>query len=148
VPSISEFTLQADIAEIRERAAKDGVAPREAWLLECVQEDRNNLKPCSNADIARWGKDGLGATEVAEKPNNNKPQGEVVPVVNSVASDAGADAAGGFDEDALLREMMGGGSDAADAGAPDAAAEGGAGNAGDDMDALMQEMLNAGKDGG
>jgi len=148
VPSISEFTLRSDIAEFRERAAKDGVAPREAWLLECVQEDRNNLKPCSAADIARWGKDGSGATEVAEKPNNNKPQGDVVPVVDSAAGDAGADASGAFDEDALMKEMMGGGSDVADGGVSDAAAEGGAESAGDDMDALMKEMLNAGKDGG
>lgn len=148
VPSISEFTLRSDIAEIRARAEKDGVAPRDAWLLECVQEDRNNLKPCSAADIARWGKDGLGATEVAEKPNNNKPSGEIVPVVDSAAADAGADEAGAFDEDALLKEMMGGGSDAADAGTADAAANGTTEGAGDDMDALMKEMLNVGKDGG
>lgn len=140
VPGISEFTVRSDIAEIRARAEKDGVAPREAWLLECVQEDRNNLKPCSAADVARWGKDGLGATEVGEKPNNNKPQGEITPV----AADAGADASEAFDEDALMREMMGGGSGAVDAGAADASA----GGTEDDMDALMKEMLNAGKDGG
>ncbi|MBK9265139.1 MAG: TRAP transporter large permease [Polyangiaceae bacterium] len=143
-PSISEFTIRSDIARARARAEKDGLPPREAWLLECVQEDTNNLKPCSQADIARWGKDGQGVATVEDKPAADKPTGDVIP-----ASDSGADAgtadSDAFDEDALMREMMGGGSDAADAGAPDA---GEGAKSGDDMDDLLQEMLNAGKDGG
>lgn len=150
VPSLSEFTVQSDIDELRARAEKEGVAPREAWLLECVQEDRNNLKPCSAADITRWGKDGLGSAAVADKPNNDKPHndkptGDVIPT-SDVGADAGADASNAFDEDALLKEMMGG-SDSTDAGAPDAA-EAAKDKPEDDMDALMKEMLNAGKDGG
>lgn len=144
VPSLSEFTVQSDINELRARAEKDGVAPRDAWLLECVQEDRNNLKPCSPGDIARWGKDGLGVAEV-DKPKDDKPKGDVIPA-SDVGSDAGADASNAFDEDALLKEMMGG-SDVTDAGTPDAG-EGAKDKPEDDMDALMKEMLNAGKDGG
>ncbi len=145
VPSMSEFTMRSEIAEIRAKAAKEGVAPREAWLLECVQEDRNNLKPCSKEDIARWGKDGTGV-EVAEKPEEKKPTSEVVPAV-AATPDAGADAGDSFNEDDLLKEMLGGGSNAADAGVPDAA-EPAKDKPGDDMDDLMKEMLNAGKDGG
>ncbi len=142
-PSISQFTVQSDIDELRARAEKEGVAPRDAWLLECVQEDRNNLKPCSQADIARWGKDGFGV--VADKPKDDKPKGDVIPAVD-LGSDAGADASNAFDEDALMKEMMGG-SDATDAGTPDAG-EGAKDKPDDDMDDLMKEMLNAGKDGG
>jgi hypothetical protein len=141
VPSLSEFTVRADINELRERAAKDGVAPREAWLLECVQEDRNNLKPCSEVDIARWGKDGFGVAAIEDKPKDDKPKVEVEPSV-----DAGSDASNAFDEDALMKEMMGG-SDVVDAGATDAG-ESAQDKPGDDMDELMKEMLNAGKDGG
>ncbi len=148
VPSLSSFTTDGDIAEIRAKAAKDGLPPREAWLLECVQEDRNNLKPCSNEDIAKWGKDGTGIAEAQDKPSPDKPKGNVVPASN-VAADAGADADDAFDEDALLKEMMGG-SGANDAGAPDAGEAAKDKPSGDDdMDDLMKEMMNAGsKDGG
>ncbi|MDI1475535.1 TRAP transporter large permease [Polyangium sp. y55x31] len=138
-PSISSFTIAGDVAKARAQAAQDGTAPREAWLLECVQEDTNNLKPCSKEDIAKWGADGLGiAAKEAVKP---KPTGDVIPAMDSTP-DAGADAGAGADEmDALLKEMLGGG---ADAGAPDAEAP----KAADPMDDLLKEMLEAGKDGG
>ncbi|MDI1443961.1 TRAP transporter large permease subunit [Polyangium sp. 6x1] len=132
-PSLSSFMIAGDVADARAQAAKSGVAPREAWLLECVQEDTNNLKPCSKEDIAKWGPDGQGiAAKEAEKP---KPTGDVVP-----AMDSGPDA-GTNEMDDLLKEMLG--SDA-DAGAPDAAAP----KAADPMDDLLKEMLEAGKDGG
>ncbi|MDC3958119.1 TRAP transporter large permease [Polyangium jinanense] len=138
MPSMSSFTIAGDVAHARAQAAKDGVAPREAWLLECVQEDTNNLKPCSKEDIAKWGADGQGIA-AAKQPETPKPKGDVIPAVDSGA-DAGADA--GADEmDALLKEMLGGG---ADAGAPDAEAP----KAADEMDDLLKEMLEAGKDGG
>lgn len=136
MPSLSSFTIAGDVAEARAQAAQNGLAPREAWLLECVQEDTNNLKPCSKEDIAKWGPDGQGiAAKEAEKP---KPTGDVIPAMD-IGSDAGVDA--GADEmDALLKEMLGG----ADAGAPDAEAP----KAADPMDDLLKEMLEAGKDGG
>ncbi|MDI1434684.1 TRAP transporter large permease [Polyangium sorediatum] len=136
MPSMSSFTIAGDVAKARAQAAQDGVAPREAWLLECVQEDTNNLKPCSKEDITKWGPDGLGiAAKEAEKP---KPTGDVVP-----AMDSGPDAGAGKDEmDDLLKQMLGGGD--ADAGAPDAEAP----KAADPMDDLLKEMLEAGKDGG
>ncbi|MDC0743748.1 TRAP transporter large permease [Polyangium mundeleinium] len=138
MPSMSSFTIAGDVAKARAQAAQDGVAPREAWLLECVQEDTNNLKPCSKEDITKWGPDGQGiATKEGEKP---KPTGDVVPAMDSGA-DAGADA--GTDEmDDLLKQMLGGGD--TDAGAADAEAP----KAADPMDDLLKEMLEAGKDGG
>ena len=108
--------------------------PREAWLLECVQEDTNNVKPCNPADIAKWGKDGQGVAK--EEPKTKKEPSEVVPAVDH-AADAGAEA-GSF-EDNLMQQMLGG---SGDAGAPvDAEAK-----PADDMEKLMEEMMNAGKD--
>ena len=137
VPSMSSFTIAGDIAEAREKANAAGLPPREAWLLECVQEDTNNIKPCNQADIDKWGKDGLGVQK--EEP---KPKVDAEPKVDPTL-DAGADA-NSFEDD-LLQQMLGGA--ASDAGAPDAS-DAEAAKPGDDMDKLMEEMMNAGKDGG
>ncbi len=98
-------------------------APREAWHLECVQEDRNNPLPCSAEDQKIWGKDGTGGpgTKPVEKKTEHafgEPhEGESV-------------------DDALMREMMGGG-------AGDAGAKGEPGESADD--ALMREMMGGAK---
>jgi C4-dicarboxylate transporter, DctM subunit len=139
IPSLSTFTMAPDIAEARAKAQKEGVAPRDAWLLECVQEDTNNLKPCSDADIAAWGKDGLG---VAKKEPPKPEPGDTVPAVDKAAADAGAEAGSNYEDD-LLQQMLGGSGE--DAGAPDADTSA---KPADDMDKLLQEMMNAGKDGG
>lgn len=60
IPSLSSFTVHDETARLRAEAAKIGVAPEQAWALECVQEDRNNIRPCKAEDIAKWGKDGKG----------------------------------------------------------------------------------------
>jgi len=139
IPPFSSFTLAPEIAELRAKAKAAGTAPREAWLLECVQEDRNNLKPCSEADIAMWGADGLGVA----KKNSDKPEPkEVIPAVDASTADAGADA--GNYEDDLLQQMLGGGAN--DAGADAAPATDSSAKPADDMDKLLQDMLNAGKD--
>lgn len=57
-PPLSDFTVQEEIAALKADARERGVPPREAWALECVQEDRNNLKPCTPADIGTYGADG------------------------------------------------------------------------------------------
>ena len=98
-PRLSDFTVQSEIERVRDEAAERGVPPRDAWVLECVQEDRLNLIPCSDEDIAKWGKDGRGkpdepAPEATAKPDEAKP-------------DAGEADDGTFDEDELLREIMG-----------------------------------------
>jgi C4-dicarboxylate transporter DctM subunit len=60
VPSLSSFTVHDETAKLRADAAKLGIAPQQAWALECIQEDRNNILPCKAEDIATWGKDGKG----------------------------------------------------------------------------------------
>ncbi len=54
VPGLSTRLVQPDIDAARAQAAKLGVAPREAWNLECVQEDPTNPRPCSDAERAKW----------------------------------------------------------------------------------------------
>ncbi len=74
-PKLSTFTVESEIAEQRAKAETAGTSPREAWLLECVQEDKNNPRPCTDADRERWGVDGTrmpeaepGSPEAAEGP--------------------------------------------------------------------------------
>ena len=61
-PPLSDFTVKGEIAELKADAAKRGVPPRDAWALECVQEDRNNVKPCTPEDIETFGADGRKAS--------------------------------------------------------------------------------------
>jgi tripartite ATP-independent transporter DctM subunit len=58
VPKLSSFTISEEVAGLRATAEEQKRAPTEAWALECIQEDRNNLKPCSPEDIAKYGADG------------------------------------------------------------------------------------------
>ena len=58
VPKLSSFTVDAEIAEHRAEAEKNGVPPFQAWALECIQEDPPNYVPCTPADIEKWGPDG------------------------------------------------------------------------------------------
>ena len=50
VPWFSTVLVQPDIDAARAKASKLGLAPREAWNMECVQEDTLNPRPCSDAD--------------------------------------------------------------------------------------------------
>jgi tripartite ATP-independent transporter DctM subunit len=50
VPKLSTVLIDRDVIELRAEAAEKKVAPRAAWLLECVQEDRSNPLPCSPED--------------------------------------------------------------------------------------------------
>ncbi|HVU02492.1 MAG TPA: TRAP transporter large permease [Polyangiaceae bacterium] len=55
VPKISTIAVEGDIAKERAEALARGEPPRSAWLMECVQEDRNNPLPCTDEDRAKWG---------------------------------------------------------------------------------------------
>jgi tripartite ATP-independent transporter DctM subunit len=57
-PRLSSFTVEDEVAHLRADAEARGVPPTEAWGLECIQQDRNNLMPCSPEDVARYGADG------------------------------------------------------------------------------------------
>src|SRR5208283_759546 len=54
VPAISNVFVTGDLQAARAKADSLGVPPREAWLLECVQEDRSNPQPCTPADRLKW----------------------------------------------------------------------------------------------
>ncbi|HEX3343800.1 MAG TPA: hypothetical protein VHS09_04470, partial [Polyangiaceae bacterium] len=54
VPWFSNVAVASDIQAVREKAEKDGIAPRDAWMLECVQEDPSNPQPCSVADMTKY----------------------------------------------------------------------------------------------
>lgn len=63
VPWLSTVLVQPDIERARAQAAKLGVPPREAWNLECVQEDPLNPKPCSEAERLQYAKPDAGSED-------------------------------------------------------------------------------------
>lgn len=63
VPWLSTVLVQPDIERARAEATRLGVPPREAWNLECVQEDPLNPKPCTEAERAQYAKPDAGAEE-------------------------------------------------------------------------------------
>jgi hypothetical protein len=72
VPWFSDVAVAGDVRAARAKAEKDGVTPRDAWMMECVQEDPSNPQPCSRADMAKYpggqlpGVGGAGGAEGAE----------------------------------------------------------------------------------
>ncbi|MEI7893093.1 MAG: TRAP transporter large permease subunit, partial [Myxococcales bacterium] len=50
VPWLSDVLVKPDIAFYKEKSKREGLAPREAWMLECVQAVPNNPQPCSEED--------------------------------------------------------------------------------------------------
>ncbi len=87
-PGLSTIAVAGDIANAKAKAAKYNEEPREAFMLECVQEDRNNPLPCTPEEKAKWGP-GAGA-----------------PAPDDGAKGA-AGASGGSEDDDLLDQMMG-----------------------------------------
>ena len=58
VEPLSTVLVQMDIREAYAQAEKRQEAPRDAWLLRCVQADRTNPKPCTPEDKLKFGVDG------------------------------------------------------------------------------------------
>jgi C4-dicarboxylate transporter, DctM subunit len=122
VPAISNVFVYGDLNAARAKAAREGGPPREAWLLECVQEDRSNPLPCTDEDKAKW------------------PHGEAPAVATPTKDEAKPAAGADADDEALLKQMMGGAAPAKDAGAAPAA---------DSDEELLKKMMGAGsKDAG
>lgn len=122
VPAISNVLVAGDLSAARAKAMSLGIVPREAWLLECVQEDRSNPQPCTAEDRQKW-------------PHGELPAA-VVPAKEAPKAAGGGDA----EDDALLAKMMGGA--AKPPPAPSAAPA-------DDEDALLLKMMGgAAKDAG
>src|SRR5262249_25624154 len=50
VPKLSTVFVDSDIRREYAKAEANKEAPRQAWLLQCVQEDRSNPRPCNDQD--------------------------------------------------------------------------------------------------
>jgi C4-dicarboxylate transporter DctM subunit len=50
IPWFSTVAVAGDVAAATAKAKKDGLPPRDAWMMECVQEDPTNPQPCSPED--------------------------------------------------------------------------------------------------
>jgi hypothetical protein len=61
VPWISDVAIKDDIIALKEKAKKEGTAPRDAWMLECVQADPNDPLPCTEEDRRAWPPGGAAA---------------------------------------------------------------------------------------
>jgi tripartite ATP-independent transporter DctM subunit len=116
IPRISDALVQDDIKAKRADDERRGLTPREAWRLECVQNDPSNPLPCSEEDKKKYPK---GQLPVVEQPK----------VVAKPAADAG-------DDDDLLNMILGG---AKEGGAPD-----GGGPTGNESDEDLLNMIKGG----
>jgi len=56
VPGLSTVGVRGDIARLKAQAKQTHEPPREAWLLECVQDDLNNPQPCTDDEKRAWSK--------------------------------------------------------------------------------------------
>jgi tripartite ATP-independent transporter DctM subunit len=65
VPWFSNVAIAGDLAAARAKANKEGMAPRDAWMMECVQEDPTNPQPCTRADMAAFPEGRLAAPTAA-----------------------------------------------------------------------------------
>lgn len=138
VPKIATVLVDADIQKAYAEAEAKKEIPREAWLLQCVQEDRSNPLPCTEADKAKWGADGTKNPYAPPEPPP-KPAEEQADAGPAPSEDAGA----GDDMNDLFKEMMGGGEKDAGAEEKDAGAEekdNSNGNTGN-MEDLFKEMM-------
>ncbi len=153
VPSISTVLVDGDIQLALAAAEKKKEAPREAWLMQCVQEDRSNPRPCTPADKARFGEDGTKdpyakAAPVAPIPEPAKtaaPDSEADALLKEMmgdtpkgAADKGKDDKAKDDSDELFKEMMGDTPKGAATGAPSAAPSAAPSDPNDD---LLKEMM-------
>jgi hypothetical protein len=105
--------VETDIKNALAAAEERKEPPREAWLLQCVQEDRSNPIPCTAEDKKRFGKDGtINPYLVVEAP---APGSTAAPV------DPESEAKTKADQDDLMRDIMGDGPPAPAASAEPAA---------------------------
>jgi C4-dicarboxylate transporter, DctM subunit len=78
VPWFSTVGVAKDVAAVRAKAEKDGIPPRDAWMMECVQEDPNNPQPCSPEDMKKFPGGQMPTPEVpAGGAGEGTPSGEV-----------------------------------------------------------------------
>ena len=94
VPKVSTVLVDKDSAAARAEALAKNEPPREAWRLECVQEDQTQPQPCSEEDKKRYpgGNMPAEAKEKKAKPTTDAPKEDEEP------SDE--------DDDARLKRLM------------------------------------------
>jgi C4-dicarboxylate transporter, DctM subunit len=143
-PKLSTAAVQGDIAQAKAKAAKYHSMPRDAFLLECVQEDRNNPQPCTPAEKKKWG--ALAAGNAFAGGATPAPSSSAAPDQNLLkqmtGGDAGAAQNGGVDDN-LLKQMMGGGGAGATADGGAATPDAGAPKPASSGDDLFNQMMNA-----
>ncbi len=93
VPQLSTVAVEGDIALSRAQAARYNEPPREAWLMQCVQEDRNNPLPCTDEDRDKFG----SGTDIGLKIE--EPEDDL--------EDEDSDGTDGDSMDELERDLMG-----------------------------------------
>jgi tripartite ATP-independent transporter DctM subunit len=120
VPPVATVLVDGDIVKAFAKAEALKEKPRDAWLLQCVQEDRANPMPCTPEDKLKWGEDG-----------SKDPYGVMAPVPAEPDPTLAVPDAGAEEDDDLFKQMMG------DAGA--AASD--AGGSGDEEDDLFKQMM-------
>ncbi|MEZ4315835.1 MAG: TRAP transporter large permease subunit, partial [Polyangiaceae bacterium] len=139
VPKVSTVSVDGDIAKAYALAEKNKEAPRDAWLLQCVQEDRSNPLPCTPEDKKKWGEDG-SLNPYDDSGGKDVPVMKDEPGMNDSSSSGGDDT-----DDDLFKQMMGAG--AGGSAGTTSSGDADAGPAGDDMDDLFKQMMNAGSGG-
>lgn len=128
VPRISNQLVLGDIQKWRDQATKENRVPSEAWFLECVQLDRNNPKPCSDADKAAYPNGQMPESTSPDAPPNAGGAPDAPPPSDDddldaiirgkvAAPDAGAKSLGAESEDDLLNAIKGSGESKPDSGA-------------------------------
>lgn len=130
VPRLATVLVDADIQKAYAMAEQRKEIPRDAWLLLCVQDDRSNPKPCTDADRARFGEDGTQNPYIEAEPPK--------PATNAPSLPSAAPSAAPDSDKALLDQMMGG------AGDKDDAVKGAADKPKDDAEELFKQMMGAG----
>jgi hypothetical protein len=109
VPRISTVLIAPDIAKARALAKLTGSAPRDAWQLECVQEDPSNPHACTAAEAALFAAPKTIAA-VAEQGNAaTSDDDDLFQQMLGGTPDAGKPEEPTDDD--LFRQMMGAGSD-------------------------------------
>ena len=63
VPWLSTRLVQPRIDAARAQAVALQIAPRDAWYMECVQQDPLTPKPCTEAERAQYAGPDAGADE-------------------------------------------------------------------------------------
>lgn len=148
IPKLSTVAVEGDIAKAKAKAAEFNEPPRDAWLMECVQEDRNNPLPCSEEDKNKWGRGKDIAVPVAdetpkEDEDEAKPDDEVLSedeLLEKMLEDDDDEPKeeGDADED-LLQEMVG--EEKKDGDSKDEKKKDEASDEGDADEALLEDML-------